>query len=144
MLYFIQQTTIFQMLLVFLCFAYMALVFFEPSHLHPNEMDVQDSYKDYKGSFDYISEMVIISVFGLNFIIELFMIVSIYKYSSAVIHKKKQGLRKVFRILIIENHLNTLTIFLDLILIVDFVCYVSLYPYNMFRFTRLLRPSSIL
>lgn len=120
---------------------YIGLVFFEPAHLHASEMDEPETFELYKNRIDYVVEILVIVYFSINFLLEIAMIISMYKYSSAVIHKnEKSCFKKFVNIIFKENLLSTSTLIMDFVLITDFICYVALYPYGFFRFTRLLRP----
>lgn len=131
----IQNNWVVLNLLTISTWVYIFLVFIEPAQLHDiNSIDL-DMYKIAKDV-----ETAVLCVFACNFVLEALLLVSMYRYSSAIVHKNKGWFSKAFTIFLVENSLTTVTLLIDLVFFVDFPIYVLRFPYDFFRFSRLLRP----
>jgi hypothetical protein len=131
----IQNNWLFMNLVVLCTWVYIFLAFIEPAQLHEAQnFDLEML------AVTNIIELVILCVFACNFILEAILIISMYRYSSAIIHKKKNILQKIFRVFFVENLLSTSILVLDILFFIDFPIYVLRFPYKIFRFSRLFRP----
>jgi hypothetical protein len=135
--FFIQSNWVFLNLMTVSTWLYIFLVFFEPAQLHDvNSIDF-DLFQTTK-----VVELVVLCIFACNFILEATLLISTYRYSSAIIHKNKGWFKRVMTILFKENPIHMLGLAVDLVFFIDYPIYVLGFPYGMFRFSRLLRPGN--
>lgn len=117
---------------------YIFLIFMEPAHLHSVAL-IEGLDQDLQKATFWI-ELLVMTFFFIELSIEGLLLRNYWMHmKNSIQGATTSGLMKA---LIQTNKLNLLRISLDLIFVVDFTVYWAMYPYNMFRFTRLLRPGS--
>lgn len=127
----------FQNLLNFVTWIYLLLTFVEPSEYHLKQFDI---YEDSLFQYTFIVEAIVIALYTYDFLLELIHFQSLYRYRLNR-RDRKTCLGMFFTLMFYEELDYSLRFFSNVIIITDFVfCWVY-YPYNIFRFARLLRPS---
>lgn len=131
----IQQAPLFLTLLEVSNWVYILLAFLEPTQLYDISLIDLDMLQ-----VTNIFEIVIMSIFACNFLLEALLLVSTYTYTAVIIHKNKTCFKRFCYIILYENWMSTSVLLLDIVFFVDIIAYRMLFPYQIFRFTRLLRP----
>lgn len=118
---------------------YIFLIFVEPAHLHSMPM-IDDMNSDVRTATFWI-ELLVMTFFFIELTIEGLLLRNYWNHMK----NSTQGATTVglMKAVAQTNKLNLLRICLDFVFVVDFTVHWSMFPYNMFRFTRLLRPSSL-
>lgn len=136
---FIQQNSIFSNLLTLSTWVYVGIAFIEPSQLYDiNAIDMNlTEYSD-------IIELVILCLFGINFILEALLLISMYNYHAVIRYNSKNCIQRFLYIIFYENLMSTCILVSDALFFSDYIVYRVRFPYQMFRYTRLLRPCRLL
>lgn len=138
----LQFHTSFRTLMSLISLSYIFLTFFEPTHLHQDEMLKEEALSVNWTIFKV--ELSINCFLLFDCLLGIILLVSSFKFISAVKHKQQPLYKRVAITLFRENLASVLAILLGLIFSIDFILYYHYFPYGVMRITRLLRPRNLL
>lgn len=134
--FYIQHNALFLNLLKTSTWVYLGIAFIEPSQLYNLEY-IDSQLTDVSN----IIELVVLCIFGVNFLLEACLLVSMYSYQAVILHRNMGCFKRFFYIIFYENIMSTCILLLDVVFFTDYTLYRLMFPYQFFRFSRLFRPS---